>query len=130
MRFVGLTLFTCGIVVLAGCQREEAQDAQRAIAVSDQVAARAKGPVGWLVAEAEKEKAAKQLQTQKLDGIIHDVQDLIGKARWDEAEAKAVEISWTPITAANNDTDKLLVEQYDAKRKTLLDVVHRHLPAR
>lgn len=53
------------------------------------------------------------------------MQDLIGKGLWSQAEAKATEISWTPITSANNDTDKLLVEQYDTKRKTLIEIIRR-----
>lgn len=117
-------------VLLVGCKREEEQDAQRALQVAEEVSARAKGPVGWLVDQVERERAQKAAQVQRLDRVIQEVQDLIAKGRWDQAEAKAVEISWTPITSANNDTDKLMVEQYDTKRNTLLQIIRRRGEAR
>jgi hypothetical protein len=121
--------FACLLVVsalLVGCKREEEQDAQRALQIAAEVSARAEGPVGWLVSEVERERAQKAAQLQRLDRVIQEVQDLIAKEQWDKAEAKAVEISWTPITGANNDTDKLLVEQYDTKRNALLLIIRRH----
>ena len=112
-------------LLLLGCKREEQQDAERALQIAQEASARAKGPVGWLVDQVEREKAEKKAQVERLDRIIHEVQDLIGKGLWSQAEAKATEISWTPITSANNDTDKLLVEQYDTKRKTLIEIIRR-----
>lgn len=112
-------------VLLVGCKREEKEDAERALQIAQEASARASGPVGWLVAQAEREKSEQSAQVKRLDGIIHEVQDLIGKGLWSQAEAKATEISWTPITSANNDTDKLLVEQYDTKRKTLIEIIRR-----
>jgi hypothetical protein len=112
-------------VLFVGCKREEQEDAQRALQVAQEVSARAQGPVGWLVTQVERERAQKETQLQRLDRVIQEVQDLIAKGRWDQAEAKAVEISWTPITSANNDTDKLLVEQYDTKRNALLQIIRR-----
>lgn len=112
-------------LLLVACKREEHEDAERALQIAAEASARARGPVGWLVDQAERERAEKNAQIKRLDGVIHEVQDLIGKGLWSQAEAKATEISWTPITSANNDTDKLLVEQYDTKRKTLIEIIRR-----
>ena len=112
-------------VLLVGCKREEHEDAERALQIAAEASAKAKGPIGWLLSEAEREQAEKKAQLARLDGIIHEVQDLIGKGLWSQAEAKATEISWTPVHSAGNDTDKLLVEQYDTKRKTLMEIIHR-----
>lgn len=106
-----------------GCTKEQAADADRAVAVGDTVKEKSAGPVGWLLKQAEREKSDKQQQLQKLDKLVAEVQDLLRAGKYDDAEVKAVGISWVPITSANNDTDKLLVEQYDQKRKSFLSIV-------
>lgn len=109
--------------IATGCTKEQAADADRAVRVGETVKEKSAGPVGWLLKEAEREKSDKQRQLEKLDRLVAEVQDLLRAGKYEDAEIKAVGIAWVPITSANNDTDKLLVEQYDLKRKSFLNIV-------
>lgn len=107
----------------AGCTREEAENADRAVKVGETVKEKSAGPVGWLLKQAEREKSERQQQLQKLDKLVAEVQDLLRAGKYDDAEIKAVSITWVPIASANNETEKLLIEQYDQKRKSFLNII-------
>lgn len=121
-RFLSISI-AVALEMSTGCTKEQAEDADRAVKVGETVKEKSAGPVGWLVKKAEREKADQQQQIQRLDRLVAEVQELLRAGKYDDAEVKAVGISWVPITSANNDTDKLLVEQYDQKRKSFLSII-------
>jgi hypothetical protein len=117
---VGLAL-----VLSAGCTKDEAEGAKRAVEAGKEIKKEASGPVGWMLEQAEREQKQRADQEARLRQTIADVEHLLAEGKLDEAEAKAVNISWTPIHSAENSTDKLMVEQYDEKRRTLMNIIQR-----
>lgn len=113
------------LALSAGCTKEEAEGAKRAVEAGKEIKKEAEGTVGWIVQQAEREQKEKADQEARLQKIVADVERLLGEGKLDEAEAKAVNISWTPITSAGNDTDALMVKQYDEKRRTLMSIIQR-----
>lgn len=117
---VGITV---AWVFVGGCTKEEAENADRAVQVGEKVKEKSAGPVGWLMQQAERERSERQQQIARLDRLVAEVQELLRAGKLDDAEVKAVGIAWVPVTSASNDTEKLLIEQYDQKRKSFLGIV-------
>lgn len=114
----------------AGCTKEEADATSRAVESAREIKKEAEGPIGWLASQAEREQKEEKDQLTRLQKTIDEVERLLGEGKLDEAEVKAVSIAWTPITSADNSTDKLLVAQFDEKRRSLLSIIERRRNAR
>ena len=114
----------------AGCTKVEAEVTSRAMESAKEIKKEADGPLNWIASQIERERKEKDDQQARLQKTIDDVERLLSEGKLDDAEVKAVTIAWKPIHSAQNPTDKLLVEQFDEKRKNLLSSIERRRKAR
>jgi hypothetical protein len=114
----------------AGCSKEEAEATERGLAAAKDIKKEADGPVSWLASEVERERKENDDQLARLQKTSDEVEKLLADGKLDEAEVKVQSLHWKPITSARNETDALLVSQYDEKRKNLLAIIERRRNAR
>jgi hypothetical protein len=129
-RWLWITIVALSFGLTAGCTKEEKEATNRAVQGAQEVKKEADGPISWVASQIEREQKEKADQQARLQKIIDDVERLLSEGKLDDAEVKAVNIAWKPITSAENSTDKLLVAQFDEKRRTLLSIIERRRNAR
>jgi hypothetical protein len=120
-----ITILICMWACASGCKREEIESARKTVEVAREAERDLGRPIAWFVDRANDERARHDAQLEQLERTVAEVQKAIDTGRLDEAEVKAVAISWAPITSPDNARDKALIDQFDRKRESFLAIIER-----